>query len=817
MNACRLFFLLVAVTVFTMMGCNGSSGEAEYGETGSVAFSLKWPDQTRTAASAPAHDSGIRRLQAGEDGYSAMALSDNCDARGVETVAVIVRDGRENFLVQASFDCEAGEGVIEHVAVGEDRMFMVSGLDASGSERYHGEKTEVVIESGENDVGVIEMLNVTSAPIAVISEPADGSILSAGSDISFTGSASDGEDGDLTGQSLVWTSSINERFGTGTTVSTGNLSPGTHTITLTATDSDQRTGSHSITLTINNRPVVEIYQPEAGAVYTEGTQISFSCEASDTEDGTLGGSALVWNSDVDGRIGTGTGFSTDDLSAGTHSITLTATDSDGGTGNDSMSLIVNAPPAVSITAPENNAIFAGGSEITFSCETSDAEDGALSGSQLEWSSDVSGPIGSGTSMSTESLPAGIHTISITATDSHGAEASDSVSITVNTPNSPPEASISRPFDGSVHSENADIYFEGAATDPEDGVIEKDGLVWHSDIDGTIGFGPVFPADTLSAGTHAVTLVATDSEGAVGRDIVSITVLALRLPDTGQTQSYTETFGEDADYTIKPPAYVKLDASGNELPASANDWAMVRDRVSGLVWEVKTNDDSIHQYSDRYYLAEARDSFIGTLNKTAFGGYTDWRLPEIMELYSIVHGGYTYTAIDPTYFPNVWYEVSCYWSGTLIPDTTGQAWAVDFTDGLTCLNDSAKPVRAVRGPELTAGELVSNGDGTYTDVATGLMWATEVLDEGINWEAALDYCDSLTRAGYSDWRLPNLHELNSRFDFTSTSPFVILGFRWSSTSDFYYGTDAYVLNFDGTGAFESKTDTTRFVAAVRGGQ
>lgn len=814
MNACRLFFLLVSVMVFTLMGCSGTSGEAEYGETASVAFSLKWPDQTHAAA---APGSGIGRLQEGAGGYTAMALSDDCDARGVETVAVIVRDGRENFLAQASFDCEAGEGVIDHVAVGGERMFMVSGLDASGNERYYGEKTGVVLESGENDVGVIEMVNVTSSPIAVISGPADGSILSAGSDITFTGSASDGEDGDLTGQSLVWTSSINERFGTGTTVTTGNLSPGTHTITLIATDSEERTGSHSITLTINSRPVVAISQPGEEAVYTEGAAVSFSCEASDAEDGTLGGSALVWDSHADGRIGTGSSFSTANLSAGTHTITLTATDSHGGTGSDSISLIINAPPVVAITAPENNATFAQGTEIAFSCEASDAEEGSLSGSQLDWSSDGIGHIGFGTSMTAADFPAGTHTIRVTATDSHGATASDSVSISIYTPNSPPEASISRPYDGSVHTENAAIYFEGSATDPEDGVIDKDSLVWSSDIDGTIGFGPVFSADSLSAGTHAVTLTATDSEGAVGRDIVSITVLALRLPDTGQTQSHTDIFGEDADYTINPPAYVKLDASGSELPAGANEWAMVRDRVSGLVWEVKTNDDSVHQYSDRYYLEEAEDSFIGYLNETAFGGYTDWRLPEIIELYSIVHGGHTYTAIDTAYFPNVWYEVSCYWSATLIPDTTGQAWAIDFTDGLTCENDSAKPVRAVRGPELTAGELVANGDGTYTDVATGLMWATEVLDTGINWEAALEYCESLTRAGYSDWRLPNLHELNSRFDFTSSSPFYIIGFWWSSTSDFYYGTDAYVLNFDGTGALESKTGTTRFVAAVRGGQ
>jgi len=38
-----------------------------------------------------------------------------------------------------------------------------------------------------------------------------------------------------------------------------------------------------------------------------------------------------------------------------------------------------------------------------------------------------------------------------------------------------------------------------------------------------------------------------------------------LPDTGQTQSYTSTFGEDSDYLINPPSYTKLDPEGNELP------------------------------------------------------------------------------------------------------------------------------------------------------------------------------------------------------------------------------------------------------------
>ena len=52
--------------------------------------------------------------------------------------------------------------------------------------------------------------------------------------------------------------------------------------------------------------------------------------------------------------------------------------------------------------------------------------------------------------------------------------------------------------------------------------------------------------------------------------------------TGQTQSYTDTFGEDSGYTINPKSYTKLYAQGNDLPDSAVSWVMVRDNVTGLI-------------------------------------------------------------------------------------------------------------------------------------------------------------------------------------------------------------------------------------------
>ena len=57
------------------------------------------------------------------------------------------------------------------------------------------------------------------------------------------------------------------------------------------------------------------------------------------------------------------------------------------------------------------------------------------------------------------------------------------------------------------------------------------------------------------------------------------------PDTGQTNSYTDTFGEDSDYTINPPSYTKLGFNGVEFPVTATPatgWIMTKDNVTGLI-------------------------------------------------------------------------------------------------------------------------------------------------------------------------------------------------------------------------------------------
>lgn len=90
------------------------------------------------------------------------------------------------------------------------------------------------------------------------------------------------------------------------------------------------------------------------------------------------------------------------------------------------------------------------------------------------------------------------------------------------------------------------------------------------------------------------------------------VFAVSVPDTGVTACYDDVgnviscpspgqpfYGQDGNYSINPPSYTKLDSNGNTLPVSAASWAMVRDNVTGLIWEKKTDDGSVHDKDNTY--------------------------------------------------------------------------------------------------------------------------------------------------------------------------------------------------------------------------
>ncbi|MEE8381927.1 MAG: DUF1566 domain-containing protein [Thermodesulfobacteriota bacterium] len=299
-----------------------------------------------------------------------------------------------------------------------------------------------------------------------------------------------------------------------------------------------------------------------------------------------------------------------------------------------------------------------------------------------------------------------------------------------------------------------------------------------------------------------------------------------VPDSGQTQTFTDTFGEDADYIINPPSYTKLDENGNELPDSATEWVMVRDNVTGLIWEVKTGDDTIHDKDDTYTWQNAQDVFIPVLNAANFGGFDDWRLPNREELHSLVNYGRYDPTIDTFYFPNT--ISSSYWTSDSVSFNSYYYWRVYFNYGevLFSPNSYNLSVRAVRG-NRASHSFINNGDGTVTNTGMGLMWQYPGTSTKMTWEKALNYCENLSLAGHTDWRMPNIKELSALVNTGRYSSSFYLSpernsYYWSSTTDVFIskrlGTGyAYSIYTSYTNVDQIRKSSSFYVWAVRGGQ
>ena len=286
-----------------------------------------------------------------------------------------------------------------------------------------------------------------------------------------------------------------------------------------------------------------------------------------------------------------------------------------------------------------------------------------------------------------------------------------------------------------------------------------------------------------------------------------------LPDTGQMKFYDYIeeinqpmpgepfYGQDAQYA-RVRSYSKLDQNGSVLPDSATVWHQVKDNITGMIWEVKTNDNTVHNRNDKYTWNNAQGDFIAQLNSG--GGYCgkhDWRLPTVKELSYLTDSGHNEPAINRDYFPQT--ISSDYWSSTDRVLNSSNAWVVGFFTGeVDNYNKESNRyyVRAVRTVQSqTLKPLVDNGNGTISDPNTNLMWQQAEAGE-MCWEEALSYCENLTLVDYDDWRLPNRNELQSLINyndnipcldktlfpgaFSSYSPLDVSFYYWSSTTDLY---------------------------------
>ena len=349
---------------------------------------------------------------------------------------------------------------------------------------------------------------VNQAPTAAITSPVGGSVFNLGSLVGFSGTGTDPEDGSLGGASLVWTSSLAGQIGTGETFTRSDLSAGSHLIRLVVTDTDGASDTATVSIRINALPTATISNPADGSSFTVGTNVSFRGAGVDLEDGSLSGTELVWSSDLDGVFGTGSPNNHNGLTVGTHVITFIATDSDGATGTDQITVTitaaVNQAPTATITAPSQDTTATQGEAVTFTGTGIDLEDDLLTGASLQWESSLVGSIGSDVTFAKSDLSVGAHTIRLIATDTQAAADTATVVVTIVAPaNQAPTAG----FTSSCTNLVCD--FTDTSTDPDGSVV---GWAWDFG-DGEVS-GQQSPQHAYAVGgPYTVSLVVTDDDAA----------------------------------------------------------------------------------------------------------------------------------------------------------------------------------------------------------------------------------------------------------------------------------------------------------------
>ena len=282
-----------------------------------------------------------------------------------------------------------------------------------------------------------------------------------------------------------------------------------------------------------------------------------------------------------------------------------------------------------------------------------------------------------------------------------------------------------------------------------------------------------------------------------------------LPDTGQTSSYTSTFGEDNDYTINSPSYTN---NGN---------GTITDNVTGLMWQQVDGGEMTIENATTY------------CNNLVLGGFSDWRLPSPMESFSILNHQNNNPAMNTAFFTASLAEY--WWTNTYQAGDITKVWCTNAGGGIgnhpkseTISAGGIKKfhVRAIRNiaiPTTIANHFTDNGNGTITDNLTQLVWQKVPNTTPQTWENALAYAENLSLGTATDWRLPNIKELQSLNEESVTNPSVNVAFfsaigvhnYWSATSLPNQTTKAWYWNTQfGITTYDTKTNTN-YVICVKG--
>jgi len=336
----------------------------------------------------------------------------------------------------------------------------------------------------------------------------------------------------------------------------------------------------------------------------------------------------------------------------------------------------------------------------------------------------------------------------------------------------------------VSDDTLSIYFNRSV----DFNTSKEALIKNFDINGSGDFGDLVVVDYNDSIFHRlkITLDANSTKFVPGSIKISLSsaselkklftlnkspiIITSPRPllKTGQTVSYAAH--DDGRYQ-----------KGLSRDYTSNDDGTVTDNATGLIWQ-EADDGEPRDWNSSV-------DYCRTLERAGL----DWRLPTADELIALSDKGTSSPAIDAI-FSNTKNER--YWSGTDYRSVEDDAWTVDFNDSKTFSTYKETAIHYTRcvhssDDSSRASYIRDDKNEVVLDASTNLMWQdtsdTIGVDDTKTWSDAIGSCEALTLGGYSDWRLPNLNELNSVTDKSTYGPAMDDEFKNKKTTRFWSST------------------------------
>lgn len=200
----------------------------------------------------------------------------------------------------------------------------------------------------------------------------------------------------------------------------------------------------------------------------------------------------------------------------------------------------------------------------------------------------------------------------------------------------------------------------------------------------------------------------------------------------------------------------------------NEDGTITDNITNLTWE-KTPDVN----KDTFVDAQDKLTYNQVLSycqNLTLGDFTDWRVPNIKALYSLMD-----FSQERTLFFQEENKEALWASSSFYRAYEDMLFTVNFKEGT--LNGSwidllgeekSFYVQCVRGEENYGENMFfHNDENTTLDLSTNLIWQKGDSETPLDWESARNYCSNLKDDGYFKWRVPSAKELQSIVDYTST--------------------------------------------------